>query len=354
MKHTYEVNLTQEQEARVKRLHQKSFIFDALTTSILDVEYAKKLRSVGINATNYTVASTDLFNGKVIQDNFVSTCKKIGHWIRVLEKCHEFASLTTNLEEMHKIVDSGKIAIFFGFQNGSPIEDNLDYLDIFYRLGVRFIQLTYNARNYIGNGCGEANDSGLSSFGEKVITRMNELGIVVDLSHCGYQTTMDAIKCSKKPALITHANVKALADTPRNKTDEQISAMAERGGVIGVKHMLGDTKTKLAQDTTVADLVDHIDYIVQLVGIDHVAIGTDFTGTTDRSVLERANKNVELIRSQFSGPYVGKRFKPAGIASISGLPNMTRALVLRGYTDTDIKKILGENWLRVLKDIFNH
>jgi membrane dipeptidase len=249
MEYTYKANLTPEQEERVQTLHKESFVFDALTTSIIDTEYAKKLQSVGINATNYTVASTSLFNGQVIQDNFISTCKKIGNWTHILEKCHEFAALATNLEEMHKIVDSGKIAIFFGFQNGSPIEDNLDYLDIFYRLGVRFIQLTYNARNYIGNGCGEEKDSGLSSFGEKAVHKMNELGIVVDLSHCGYQTTMDAIECSKKPALITHANVKVLADTPRNKTDEQIRFMADRGGVIGVKHMLGDTKTKLAQDT---------------------------------------------------------------------------------------------------------
>lgn len=346
----YQAGMTEEQEERVQRLHQESFIFNALTFSTLDHEYAVILKSVGVNATNYTVAATTLTGGQVIQDNFVTACNRIGHWYRILDECRDVAALATSLQEMYEIQKSDRIAIFFGFQNGSPIEENLDYLDIFHRLGVRFVQLTYNARNFIGNGCGEK-DSGLSQFGSRAVKRMNELGMVVDLSHCGDQTTLDAIEVSEKPVLFTHANVRSLANTPRNKTDDQIRLLAQKGGVMGVKSMLGDTITKAARDTTVADLVDHIDYIANLVGIEHVAIGTDFAGTTSTSERTGINEMVQVIRSQFSGTYLGERSAPLGIRSIEDLPNITRELVRRGYTDADIKKVLGENWIRVLGTI---
>jgi len=347
------VELTPEEEERVQRLHRESFVFDALTTSIVDRKYADILKTVGVNATNYTVAATSLSEGKLTQDNFVTTCKKIGNWYRVLQDCSEDVALATSIEEMYEIHQSGRLSIFFGFQNGSPIEDNLDYLEIFYRLGVRFIQLTYNSHNFIGSGSGEQNDAGLSDFGERVVGKMNELGIAVDLSHCSAQTALDAIACSEKPVLFTHANVRALANTPRNRCDEQIRLLAEKGGVIGVKFMLGDTVHKMAKDTTYADVVDHIDYIVNLVGIDHVGLGTDFTGTATESIRQETSRTIEVIRQQFPGRYLGERKGPAGFRSIEELPNITGELVRRGYRDDDIKKILGENWIRVLKVIWN-
>ncbi len=351
MERIYRVEITPEQEQRVQRLHQESFIFDALTTSIIDNKYADILKFVGVNATNYTVAATTLSEGQLTQDNFVTTCKKIGNWYRVLNECNKSVALATSIQKMYEVYKSNRIAIFFGFQNGSPIEDNIDYLEIFYRLGVRFIQLTYNSQNYIGSGSGEQKDSGLSEFGIKVVRKMNELGMVIDLSHCGAQTALDAIECSDKPVLFTHANVRALASTPRNRCDNQIRLLAKKGGVIGVKFMLGDTINKLAQDTTYADLVDHIDYIVNLVGIDHVGLGTDFTGTTTESVRMETSETIKAIRRQFPGRYLGERKGPAGFTSIEELPNITRELVRRGYTDSDIKKILGDNWLRALNII---
>ncbi len=123
--------------------------------------------------------------------------------------------------------------------------------------------------------------------------------------------------------------------------------------MIGIKFMLGDTKTKPAQETTYADLVDHIDHMVSVVGIDHVAIGTDFTAATDESVRQRANEKINFIRRQFPGRYKGQRQAPAGFSRIQDLPNITGELVRRGYTDPDMEKLLGGNWIRVLTDIFN-
>src|SRR5690606_16127384 len=143
--------------------------------------------------------------------------RRFALWMRLLYDLGVVAGLPTPVPDLDRLRAEGRLAVFFGFQNGSPIEDNLDFLDVFYRLGVRFIQLTYNARNFIGSGSGERRDEGLSDFGLSAVSRMNELGVVVDVSHCGYQTTMDAIEHSSMPVAVTHANMRSLAATPRNK-----------------------------------------------------------------------------------------------------------------------------------------
>jgi len=352
MERAYRVPVTPEQEDRVQRLQEDTFIFDGLATYYLDKDYVKKLRAVGVNAIHYTVGFNSLMHGHFLQDNFVMTCQKIGRWYRILEECQQDVALATSIVEMEEITKNGRIAVFFGFQNGSPLEDNLDYLHIFYRLGVRFIMLTYNTRNFIGSGSGERVDSELSDFGVRVVKEMNKLGMAVDLSHCGYQTTLDAIQCSDMPVLFTHANVQALADTTRNKTDDLICLLAEKGGVMGIKSMLGNTKTKLAEETTVADVVDQIEYVANLVGIDHVALGTDFPGTVHS--LDEANAEINFLRTLSPKAYLGKRIKPAGFETIDGLPNVTRELVKRGYSDEDIAKIYGKNLIRVLRVIFRH
>jgi len=334
----------------VAAFHQNAFIFDALTTSFVDRAYLDVLRSAGIDATNYTVADTSLVHGAIVQDNFDMAARKIAAWLRLLRELHDVAGLARSVEEMFALHAQGRFAVFFGFQNASPIEDNLDFLDVFYETGVRFIQLTYNARNMIGSGSGERNDDGLSDFGVAAIERMNELGIVVDLSHCGYRTTMDAIECSTMPVAFTHANARALADTPRNKTDEQIVAVAKKGGIVGVKHMIGDMVDKPADQTTITDVADHLDHIVKLIGADHVCIGTDFSGTTASRA--HSDAEIEAIRRRWPNAYLGKRSKPKGFTSIEELPNLTSELFRRGYSAEDVRKIYGENVIRFLKRVF--
>ena len=324
-------------------------VFDALTTSVLDRTYAEKLLALGIQATHYTVADTSLVHGEVLQDDFAMACRKIGRWYRVLDELRDVAALATNVGEMDEVVASGRLAIWFGFQNGSPIEDDLDHLTLFHRLGVRFVQLTYNARNLLGSGAGERNDDGLSDLGIAAVQRMNELGIAVDLSHCHERTTMDAIDASSAPVLFTHANARALADTPRNKRDEAIVALARKGGVMGIKHMLGDTVAKPAEATTVDDVADHVAYVARLVGIEHVGIGSDFSGTTDRSAT--ASEAIDAIRRRWPGAYLGRRAKPRGFDTIDGWPNLTGALRARGFGDAELAAIYGGNWRRVMLEI---
>jgi membrane dipeptidase len=345
------VRLSQADEDRVQKIHKDIKIFDGLATSYLDGDYIKILKEVGINTVHYTVAFTTLVHLQNLEDDFVTACRSIGRWNRILEENKDEVELATSIEEMEKIWNKGKIAIFYGFQNGSPIEDNLDYLKLFYQMGIRFIMITYNKRNFIGSGGGESRDTGLSDFGVKVIKKMNELGIAVDLSHCGDKTSWEAIDISDKPCLFTHANPKKLAPTPRNKDDELIKFCVSKGGLIGPKHMIGNMVNKKAEETTVEDYVDMIDYYVNLVGIDNVSIGTDFSGTVHS--LAEANAQIEMIRAMNPNAYIGKRAKPKGFDRIDGLFNVTRCLVKRGYSDADIAKIYSENLRRVLRVIFN-
>ncbi len=334
---------------RVAAIHDEALIFDALTTSVLDREYVAALRSVGVDATNYTVADTSLVHGRILQDDFELASRKIAMWLRRLRELEDVAGLATTVAELDALRREGRFAVFFGFQNASPIEDNVDFLDVFHRLGVRFIQLTYNARNLVGSGSGERNDDGLSDLGLAAVARMNELGIVIDVSHCGYRTTMDAIAASTKPVAVTHANMRALADTPRNKTDDQLRALKRNGGIVGVKHMIGDMVGKPASETTVEDLADHLEHAIGVVGIEHVCIGTDFSGTT--TAMGTSDAEIEAIRRLWPNAYLGSRSRPRGLESIRELPNLTTVLVRRGYSDSDIAAIYGGNLRRFLLEV---
>ncbi len=347
-----EFQASAEERERASALHARTLIFDALTTSVLDREYVAVLRSAGVDATNYTVADTSLVHGRVAQDDFVMACQKIAMWLRTLEELRDVAGLATSVTDLDALRAQGRFAVFFGFQNASPIEDNVDYLDVFHRLGVRFIQLTYNARNLVGSGSGERNDDGLSDLGVAAVRRMNELGIVVDVSHCAYRTTMDAIEASAKPVAVTHANMRALADTPRNKTDDQLRALKRNGGIVGIKHMIGDMVSKPAGETSVEDVADHLEHAIRVVGLEHVCIGTDFSGTT--ASMGTSDAEIEAIRRQWPNAYLGSRSKPRWFKTIRDLPNLTTVLLRRGYSEDDVGAIYGGNLRRFLLEVFGH
>jgi membrane dipeptidase len=178
-----------------------------------------------------------------------------------------------DVESLGRIKSSGKIGILLGVQDSVHFR-TVDDVDLFYRYGQRVSQLTYNARNLLGNGCTERRDDGLSDFGIAVIERMNRLGMAVDVSHCGERTTLDAFEASKRPVLITHSNCRALVPRqPRSKTDEAIRAMAAKGGVMGLTFMRMFVREN--EPTTLEHLLDHVDHLAKLVGVEHVGIGSD-------------------------------------------------------------------------------
>lgn len=334
----------------MRTFHAETTIIDATATAIIDASYVDTLRAVGVDAAIYTVANCSFVHGDLIQDDLARTGRKLGTWYRRLRELSADVGLATSVRDIDSLRREGRIAVLFGMQNASPISDDLDLLDVFYELGVRLVQVTYNAGNYLGAGSGERCDPGLSSIGRAAIRRMNELGIVIDVSHCGDRTSLEAIEASQAPIACTHANARALAGTPRNKPDEVLRAIAERGGVVGIKHMLGTQRTKSATETTYRDVADHVEYMVNLIGVDHVCIGTDFRGTS----LPDASKDAELqaTRRRWKHAYLGPRSAPMGFESIADLPNLTRELFDRGYGRDAVERIYGGNLMRVMSEVF--
>jgi membrane dipeptidase len=222
----------------------------------------------------------------------------------------------------------GKIGIILGMQDANHLRDIND-VDAFYQMGQRLTQLTYNARNRLGDGCKSAADRGLTDFGGQVVARMNAIGMAIDVSHCGEKTTLDAIAASNKPVLITHSNCKAIArGIPRCKTDEAIVAAARKGGVIGLTGIRHFVRAK--DPVTMEDALDHFDHAVKIAGIEHVGLGSD-TDLNGR----------------------GPQADIAGLNHASRVFELTEGLIRRGYTDEHIALILGGNFQRALNQIWS-
>ena len=228
-----------------------------------------------------------------------------------------------------------------------PLERDAGLVEVFQRLGVRMIQLCYNQRNFVGDGCSEPTDAGLSSFGIHVIREMERVGIVVDLSHTGYRTTMEALAMSTRPPVFSHSNVRALCDNRRNITDDQIRAVAERGGLIGIDGF--PAFVKIGAQPTLVDFVDHIDYVVQLVGVDHVGLALDYYGPGNAADYAAQIASGRWRAEDYPPP---PHIYPTGIEDASGFMNITRELLARGYSDDDVLKVLGANWTRVFSAVW--
>lgn len=243
-----------------------------------------------------------------------------------------------------------KMGLIAGFQDATMLEGDLSRVDTFSNLGVRILQLTYNVRNLVGDGCLEPGDAGLSSFGRAVVARLNERGILVDTSHCGQRTTLDAIAISTKPVAATHSGCKAINDVPRNKTDDQIRKLADKGGVIGI-YLMPFLRAKGQPMAT--DLLAHIEHAVKVGGEDAVGIGSDLSTTPLDLTPEFRRMHAEFVRQRrrqgISAPgedeqvynYVADLNVPRRLELIGD------ALSARGHSSARIEKILGGNWIRV-------
>ena len=326
------------------QLYKDSVVIDNLQASMWTGEYFQTVLQAGVTAVNKTVAGGGGY------DNLSSSILKFAEWLRKIEEHRDVACVASKIEDIHNAKRDSKVVYILGFQDTLMIEKNLDLLDLFYRLGVRIIQLTYNTKNLVGDGCGERTDCGLSRFGLEVIDRMNSLGIVVDIGHVGDRTGNEAIEHGKV-VVCSHANARSLCNNVRNKTDETIKALAEKDGVIGVNaypSFVKWTKTEKGERPTVEDLLDHVDYIVKLVGVDHVGLGLDLI---DNWPIDR-HRSLDRRPDIWGKPSPkGTYDYPVGIDNVTGIVNIARGLIKRGYSDQDVKKILGENWIKVYKKV---
>jgi membrane dipeptidase len=255
----------------------------------------------------------------------------------------------TSAAEIRDAKRDGVVAFYAHCQPVNPAPRNLKALDRAYEKGLRSFMLTYNRMDNIGTGCTERVDAGVSMFGVDVIKHCNEIGMIIDVSHCGYATTMDACRYSKKPVNANHTCARSVYVHARAKSNEALRAIAGTGGVIGVVAV----PAFLSSDrrASIEHMLDHIDYISDLVGWAHVAVGSDWPMQAPDDVLNQTvvpEKKSMGFRDQDN---IDATQRLVGFDDSRDLPNITRGLVKRGYTDEQIKGILGENALRVFKEV---
>jgi len=272
-------------------------------------------------------------------DSLKRSLKCIDHMTMDLEESPDKLVLVKKAGDIYDAKKNGKVAVMFGFEGGGPLQDDLSLLRSFYRLGVRCIQPAWIYRNLIADGVWERTDGKLSNFGVEVINEMNRLGMIIDVSHMTDEGFWDVMEITRKPIIASHSNARSLCEHPRNLNDEQIKALAENGGVMGVNvGMVYKDKP-----STLEGILRHVDYIVNLVGVNHVGLIGDLNEQFPRDIYSRIWKDTLF---SFAFP------EPEGLESISKLSNFTRGLVAGGYSDQEIERILGGNFLRVFKEVF--
>lgn len=273
----------------------------------------------------------------------------VSGWNSFIANHDEHLMRITRASDFDRVKKSGKIGILIGVQNSDHFQTP-DDVNLFHALGQRVSQLTYNSRNLIGNGSTERRDDGISDFGVRIVERMNQTGMVVDVSHCGDKTTLDAFEISKKPVLITHSNCRALAQGhPRCKADEAIRALGKSGGVFGVTGVRMFVRAE--EPTTIEHMIDHYDHVAKLIGMEHLGVGSDMDldGYDDLPADELAQ-----LKAAYKSSY-GFRDKIdiEGVDHPKRMYDLVEGFLRRKYTDAHIEGILGGNFRRVLSQIWS-
>ena len=270
-------------------------------------------------------------------------------WNGFLAQYDQWFMRVDDVRDIDRLGGSGRVGVFLTFQTSDHFRSVQD-VDTFYGLGQRVSQLTYNYQNRLGSGFLETKDGGLSVFGADIVARMNAVGMAVDLSHCGDQTTMDGIAASKKPVIFSHASARALApDHARCKTDEMIRAMAKTGGTMGIPFLR--MMIRAGEPVTIDHVIDHFDHVAKLVGFEHVGVGSDMDIVGNPNPVNgepmRETPNWDRYR-------LHKNEKGQWMLTIRGLDHprrmfdLTEGFIRRGFSDQNIRLILGGNWRRVI------
>ncbi|HVM81637.1 MAG TPA: dipeptidase [Stellaceae bacterium] len=319
-------------------LHADMIVIDGLIISRWSRAVFEDMRRGGLSAANCTCS---------VWEGFEATMRNIAEWKRSFREHADLIVPVRRAADIRRAKEAGKTGVILGFQNVSAFEDRLGYIGLFKELGVGVVQLAYNTQNLIGTGCYESVDRGLSDFGREAVAEMNRVGILCDLSHVGAKTSEDTILASTKPVAYTHIAPAALKAHPRNKSDAQIRFIAERGGFVGVT-MFPPFLARGAK-ATVDDYVAAIDHVVSVAGEDCVGIGTDFTQDQDRAFFDWLTHDKGYARELVE---FGEIVNPEGIRRIGDFPNLTAAMERARWPERKIRKVMGENWLRVLGEVW--
>ena len=321
-----------------------SLFIDALQYNNWSEEIFKQINQGGLSAVHVTIC---------YHEDFQEMVQNVIDWNRRFEDYSNLIFLGRTAADVRKAKKEGRTAIFFGFQNCSPIEDNIGLVEVCHQLGARFMQLTYNNQSLLGTGCYEENDPGITRMGKQAIKEMNRVGLVVDMSHSAERSTLEAIEISERPIAITHANPTFWHPALRNKSNDVLKALGDSGSMLGFSvypHHLKD-----GSDCTLESFCNMIAETVEVMGVNNIGIGTDLCQNQPDSV-------VEWMRN---GTWTNDRDFGEGSASFAGFPdqpewfrdnrdfiNIANGLKSAGFTDQDVDLVMGQNWLNFFESSF--
>ena len=321
-------------------MHNDLIVIDGLQYSNWDRAIFEQLKLGGVTMVHVTI---------VYHEQIRETLLRISEWNRHFEMNSDLIMPVKSADDIRLAKSLGKVGIMFGAQNCSPIEDDIGMVSVMRELNMMIMQLTYNNQSLLATGCYESVDSGVTRFGRQVIVEMNRVGMVVDMSHSAERSTLEAIEISERPIVISHANPISFHDAKRNKSDTVLKALGHSGGLLGFS--LYPFHLKNGPDCTLTDFCTMVADTADLIGIDHLGIGTDLCQNQPVSILEwmrngRWSKEMDYgegSKSNADWPRPLSWFKDS-----RDFPNITQGLLNHGFNEQDIVKVMGQNWLTFL------
>ena len=320
------------------------YLVDGLQYANWSPKIFRQMREGGVDAVHVTIA---------YHENFRETVLNIEQWNRWFEQYPDLIFHGEWAADIDKARETGRTAIFFGFQNPSPIEDDIGLVEVLHKLGARFMQLSYNNQSLLATGCYEAEDPGITRMGRQVIKEMNRVGMVIDMSHSADRSTIEAAEISERPIAITHANLHAWQPALRNKRDDVVRAVTQNGGMMGFSLYPHHLKGK--GDCTVESFCEMIAQAAEQFGVEHFGIGSDLCQDQPDSVVEwmrvgRWSKEIDYGEGSASAP--GFPPMPAWFEDNRHFGNITQGLRRVGFDDAEVTGLMGGNWYRFFADSF--
>jgi len=309
----------------------------------LTPDMVRNARASGITAVNLTIG------GATPEGVFQSMAR----WERDLDRHRDVLMKVRSTADLSLAKQQRKLGLIYGFQDGVAIDTNLSRVALYHAFGLRIVQLTYNVRNLFGDGCLQPENGGLTPLGRQLVEALNTTGITVDLSHCGMRTTSDAIEHSSKPVAISHSGCRAIADRPRSKPDDILKRMADKGGVIGIYLM---PFLSMNGQPSSDDLLRHVEHAIKVCGEDHVGIGSDLSITPHVVDAEYMRVHRTFVEGRIRAGIAAPGEDPAIPMFVTDLNTPRRMeqiadkLITRGHSEARVEKIIGQNFVRLMRD----
>ena len=320
------------------------FIIDALQYSNWSEKIFREMNEGGITAVHVTIC---------YHEDFQEMVQNVIAWNQRFEQFSQYIFHGLTSDDVRKADEEGRTAIFFGFQNCSPIEDNIGLVEVCHKLGVRFMQLSYNNQSLLAAGCYEVDDPGITRMGRQVIKEMNRVGLVVDMSHSANRSTLEAIEISERPIAITHANPSNWYDALRNKSDVVLKSLAKSGGMLGFSMYPHHLKDK--SDCKLEDFCDMIARTADMIGIECIGFGSDLCQDQPDSVVEWMRNGTWTREKDFgegSASFAGFPEQPNWFKDNRDFKNIINCLRKTGFSEIEVERIAGNNWLEFFESSF--